>query len=135
MKRASSAAQTRRFQQYRRALLTRRREVLSKLGVKFDTLAVMGRVAEEDQAQISHDEFISLSLNSLDYEQLRLIDEALDRIQVGDYGACLSCGRAIPHKRLDALPWARYCVICQDAGDSPAAALREEKGAGAFLAG
>jgi len=99
---------------YRQKLLAKRTEVLSGLGIKFDTLARMGRVAEEDQAQISHDEFVSLKLNSLDYVQLRLVDEALDRLDSGDYGICLACEQPIPAKRLRALSWARYCVKCQD---------------------
>jgi DnaK suppressor protein len=99
---------------YRQMLLAKREQVMTGLGIKFDTLANMGRVAEEDQAQMSHDEFVSLHLNSLDYVQLRLIEEALDRIQSGDYGVCLACEEQIPPKRLQALPWARYCVICQD---------------------
>ena len=98
---------------YRKVLLEKRQHVMAGLGIKFDTLAKMGRVAEEDQAQISHDEFISLRLNSLDYVQLRLIEEALDRIEAGDYGICLSCEEPIPAKRLEALPWAKYCVTCQ----------------------
>ena len=98
---------------YRKVLLEKRQNVMAGLGIKFDTLAKMGRVAEEDQAQLSHDEFISLRLNSLDYVQLKLIEEALDRIQAGDYGICLSCEEPIPAKRLQALPWAKYCVTCQ----------------------
>lgn len=98
---------------YRRMLLGKRAEVLEGLGMKFDTVARLGRVAEEDQAQISHDEFISLHLNCLDYEQLRLVDEALERLASGGYGVCLACDEPIPLKRLDALPWARYCVHCQ----------------------
>jgi DnaK suppressor protein len=102
---------------YRQRLLQKRQEVLSGLGVKFDTLARMGRVAEDDQAQISHDEFVHLHLNSLDYGQLRLVEEALDRLGSGDYGICPSCEEPIPAKRLAALPWARCCVSCQeDAG-------------------
>jgi DnaK suppressor protein len=101
-------------QDYRRMLLEKREEVLAGLGIKFDTLAKMGRVAEEDQAQISHDEFVSLHLNSLDYTQLRLVEEALDRLNSGDYGTCLSCEEPIAPKRLRALPWARYCVKCQE---------------------
>ena len=66
------------------------------LGGKFDTLAKMGRVAEDDQAQISHEEFVSLRLNSLDYAQLRLVEEALDRLAAGDYGICLACEEPIP---------------------------------------
>jgi DnaK suppressor protein len=99
---------------YRQMLLAKREDVLSGLGIKFDTLARMGRVAEEDQAQITHDEFVSLRINSLDYGQLRMIEEALDRLHSGDYGFCLACEEAIPPKRLNAIPWARYCVSCQD---------------------
>ncbi len=99
---------------YRQKLLDKRADVLAALGVKFDTLASMGRVAEEDQAQITHDEFVSLHLNSIDYLQLRLVDEALDRLESGDYGICLACEEPIAPKRLHALPWARYCITCQE---------------------
>jgi len=105
---------------YREMLLKKRRDVMAGLGIKFDTLAKMGRVAEEDQAQITHDEFVSLSLNRLDYLQLRMIEEALDRLNSGDYGTCLGCEEPIPAKRLKALPWARYCVDCQESIGSDA---------------
>jgi DnaK suppressor protein len=98
---------------YRKVLVEKRENVMAGLGIKFDTLAKMGRVAEEDQAQLSHDEFVSLRLNRLDYVQLKLIEEALDRIEAGDYGICMSCEEPIPAKRLQALPWAKYCVTCQ----------------------
>src|SRR5437588_6309399 len=88
---------------YEQMLLAKREQVMAGLGIKFDTIAKMGRVAEEDQAQMSHDEFVSLHLNSLDYGQLRLIEEALDRIHSGDYGVCLACEEPIPAKRLQAL--------------------------------
>lgn len=99
---------------YRQILLAKRAQFLSGLGTKFDTMARLGRVAEDDQAQISHDEFVSLHLNSLDYAQLRLVEEALDRLNSGDYGVCLACEEPIPAKRLKAVSWARYCVKCQD---------------------
>jgi len=98
---------------YKKVLIQKREQVMAGLGIKFDTMAKMGRVAEEDQAQLSHDEFISLRLNSLDYVQLRMIEEALDRIEAGDYGVCLGCEEPIPAKRLQAVPWAKYCVTCQ----------------------
>lgn len=109
-----SAATTNGNAIYRRMLLEKREHVLSALGAKVETLAGMGRVAEDDQAQISHDEFISLHLNSLDYGKLRLVDEALGRIESGDFGICLACEEPIPEKRLKAIPWARYCVQCQE---------------------
>jgi DnaK suppressor protein len=99
---------------HRAKLMEKRTSVLSGLGMRFDTLAGMGRVAEDDQAQISHDEFVSLRMNGLDYQQLRLVEEALDRLDNGDYGICLGCDEPIAEKRLRALPWARYCVTCQE---------------------
>lgn len=114
MKKAKGPEGITRTAVYRKMLLAKRENVMIGLGIKFDTLAKMGRVAEEDQAQLSHDEFVSLRLNSLDYVQLRLIEAALDRIQAGDYGICLSCEEPIAAKRLQALPWAKYCVECQE---------------------
>jgi len=113
-KQTHTAVLTGSAEDYHRMLLARREQVLSGLGGKFDTMARMGRVAEDDQAQISHDEFISLRLNSMDYGELRLVEEALDRMRSGDYGACQACEEPIPAKRLRALPWARYCVSCQE---------------------
>jgi DnaK suppressor protein len=127
-KRATSAVLSNSTETYRQMLLEKREQVVSGLGVKFDTIAKMGRVAEEDQAQLSHDEFVSLRLNSLDYGQLRLVEEALDRVQSGDFGVCLACEQPIPSKRLQALPWARYCVPCQEAiGMTQAEDLQEAR--------
>ncbi len=115
---------------YRARLLEKRASVLSGLGTRFDTQARMGRVAEDDQAQISHDEFVSLRINGLDYRQLRQVEEALDRLDAGDYGICLACDEAIAEKRLLALPWARYCVTCQENAGWDLEAYREPAGKG-----
>ena len=92
----------------------KRQDLLTSLGVRFDTIAAAGRVAEEDQAQMSHDEFINLSRNKQNYRALRLVDEALDRLAAGDYGVCQRCEEKISTRRLEVLPWARYCVRCQE---------------------
>jgi DnaK suppressor protein len=115
---------------HRARLIEKRTSVLSGLGTKFDTLARMGRVAEDDQAQISHDEFVYSRMNGLDYHQLRLVEEALDRMDAGDYGICLACDEPIAEKRLLALPWARYCVTCQDNVGLELDAYRETAGKG-----
>ena len=104
------------YETYRAELRQKRERVLENLGERCETLAGMDHVAEDDRAQISHDEFISLQRNSLEYRQLRLVDEALKRLDSGAYGACQACGEPIAMKRLRALPWARYCLACQDEG-------------------
>jgi len=113
---------------YRARLLEKRASVLAGLGSGFDTLARMGRVAEDDQAQMSHDEFVNLRMNGLDYRQLRLVEEALDRLDAGDYGICPACDEPIAEKRLRALPWARYCVTCQENAGLRLDACREAVG-------
>jgi DnaK suppressor protein len=118
------------LEDHRARLIDKRTSVLSGLGARFDTRAGMGRVAEDDQAQISHDEFVSLRMNGLDYRQLRLVDEALDRLDAGDYGICLACDEPIAPKRLRALPWARYCVACEDNAGLDLDVSREAVGKG-----
>ena len=99
---------------YRQILLDKKKSLLVALGAKAGSLAKADRVGEEDLAQQSHEEFVSLRLNGLDYLVLRQVEEALDRLEAGDYGVCLACEELIPAKRLQALPWARYCVQCQE---------------------
>jgi DnaK suppressor protein len=115
MKKASARQRDPRTERFRKLLLAKQSELKSSLEeMKFDTIARMGRIAEEDQAILSHDEFISLRRNSLDYEKLRQVEAALDRIASGHYGVCLECEEQISEKRLLVLPWAAYCVGCQD---------------------
>ncbi len=45
---------------------------------------------------------------------VRMIEAALGRIQQGIFGVCLTCGNEISSRRLDALPWAEYCLRCQE---------------------
>jgi len=97
---------------HRQALLKKRAQILSAL--RLERGETNERVAEEDQGTVAHEEFVSMRLNRLDYVQLRMINEALDRFGSGDYGICLSCDEEIPGKRLTALPWAKYCVPCQE---------------------
>jgi DnaK suppressor protein len=113
---------------YRRILLERRQSVLTSLGTKAGALVHGDRVSEEDQAQHSLTEAVSLRLNGFDYLQLRQVQEALDRLALGEFGMCLSCEQPIAPKRLDALPWAKYCVKCQERiADHPAGDDRDSE--------
>jgi DnaK suppressor protein len=112
---------------YRRMLVRERQSILADFDGKLDTTPRIDRFAEEDQAQISHDEFVALQLGSLDYLKLKMIEQALARLDSGEYGLCLACAAHIPVKRLKALPWARYCVTCEEhppevEGEEPASA-------------
>ena len=67
-----------------------------------------------DQASNSYTKELLFSQSTNERNILRLIEEALDRITEGNFGECVNCGQDIQAKRLDALPWARYCIKCQE---------------------
>jgi DnaK suppressor protein len=81
-------------------------QVVSRLDIPSD---------EGDLSQQSHEEWIFLNRNTIDMNLLREISAALHRIETGHYGVCLECEEEISPKRLNAVPWARYCVVCQEA--------------------
>jgi len=69
---------------------------------------------EGDLSQQHHEEWIFLNRNTIDIKLLREISDALLRIEQGTYAVCLECEEPISVKRLDAVPWARFCVTCQE---------------------
>jgi DnaK suppressor protein len=55
-----------------------------------------------------------LLLSKREKEKLRLIEEALEKIDEGSYGICEECGGKIPKGRLKVMPFAHYCVDCKE---------------------
>ncbi|MGH9822283.1 MAG: TraR/DksA family transcriptional regulator [Blastocatellia bacterium] len=67
-----------------------------------------------DQASNSYTKELLFSQSTNERQMLRLIEEALDRIEEGSFGECVNCSEEINAKRLEAIPWARYCIRCQE---------------------
>ena len=67
-----------------------------------------------DLSQQSHEEWLFLNRNNLEKSLLREVEEALMRVKEGTYGVCQECDEPISAKRLQALPWAKFCVRCQE---------------------
>jgi DnaK suppressor protein len=80
-----------------------------------------GRAADEDTAQDIADraassytkEFLFHQSNN-DRQLLQMVEGALARIREGNFGECISCGKEINPKRLEAVPWTRHCIECQE---------------------
>lgn len=66
-----------------------------------------------DQASSERDRELGLLLGDREREKIHSIDEALLRIDEGDYGICEECDEDIPHGRLKAMPFTRHCVKCK----------------------
>jgi DnaK suppressor protein len=67
-----------------------------------------------DLAVRNYSKNVMLAVSENDSKQLALIDEALVRIADKEYGPCLNCEKDINPKRLAAIPWARFCLECQE---------------------
>ena len=93
-------------------------QVVSRLDIPSD---------EGDLSQHHHEEWIFLNRNTIDMKLLREIADALHRMDIGQYGVCPECEEPISAKRLDAVPWARYCVTCQEADRRPDRRRRSDR--------
>lgn len=67
-----------------------------------------------DMAANAYTKELLVSMSDNDRQLLNLIDEALERMEDGEYAKCIRCGESLSEKRLDAVPWARHCVRCQE---------------------
>lgn len=80
-----------------------------------------GREAGEESAQDIADRATSsytkeflFTQSAHDRNLLLMVEGALIRINEGNFGECISCGNEINSKRLEAVPWARHCIACQE---------------------
>jgi len=107
-------------EKYHKLLMAKRAELLSRLQE--------ARASEKDgpseDAPDLGDRAISTTSRDLNYrlttgesEILKRIDSALGRIEAETFGECLNCGRKVQTGRLDAVPWAHYCIDCQELQD------------------
>ena len=69
---------------------------------------------EGDRATTSQSRELLFRQESRDRSLVTATDAALGRIQAGTFGECLNCGQDINAKRLEAIPWVRYCITCQE---------------------
>ena len=68
---------------------------------------------EVDSSVNEQERELSLLMRDRGRDRLEAIEEAIQRMQAGDYGFCEECGDPIPKRRLIAMPLARMCVNCQ----------------------
>ncbi len=107
---------------FRKALLDERAQMLWERR-QSGPLAPIGGGDSADQAAAFQEQFVTLHRNDLQASKIRLVDAALARLDAGEFGRCLECDAAIAPARLRAVPWASYCVTCQQQRD-----LRDEEG-------
>ena len=123
------------LQHFRELLVKKRHELMRAYSIsKGDSQSDLDNGTEDyvDYAVNSYAREFLLSLTELDRKQLLLVEEALGRIDRGEYGRCQQCGEEINRKRLEVQPWARHCVRCQELEEQgllpqfPAAASDED---------
>ena len=120
---AGTMDKKRHLEYYKKEINVTRREELVKTivpgtgGVKA-ALLTMIRIAVDLAGQscqfLYQGNFCSAKPTLPDRSMLQLIDEALQRMKIGSYGTCIECEEELQQKRLEAVPWARYCVTCAE---------------------
>ena len=73
---------------------------------------------DADKASQSIEKELLFELSDNERTTLDHIEAALRKIDKGTYGTCESCRKPIPKPRLEALPFARYCIACQSSAES-----------------
>jgi DnaK suppressor protein len=102
------------LKRYKKLLKARRNELKQEIGELRERLSIDPESDPMDQVRsVSEREF---AIRTVDQKcvLLRLVDDALAAIRAGTYGACSNCGEDIPDRRLEAVPWAPYCICCQE---------------------
>jgi DnaK suppressor protein len=105
------------FASYRKTLEKKAEEIRRSMSAQKAAQVVSRLDCPSDEGDLSqqhHEEWIFLNRNTIDMKLLREISGALHRIEQETYGICAECEEPISAKRLDAVPWARYCITCQE---------------------
>src|SRR5512136_1010522 len=103
--------------EFRRKLAGKKESIIRKLtNTITESKEMESNVAQDlvDKAETSYTKEFLLSLSDGEREQLLLIDEALKRLEHGEFGVCQVCQKEIGLKRLEAIPWTPYCIDCQE---------------------
>lgn len=106
-----------RTKMFRDKLLARRESLVRQVNEAEMRNRDRDQEATQDPADVAANAYakeLSISMSEGDRRLLTLIDEALKRIESGDFGECVHCGEPVQEKRLEAISWARHCLRCQD---------------------
>ncbi len=95
-------------------LLAEREIILSKLSGNDLSVDDSETPDPVDLAVRNYSKNVMLAVSENESRQLLMINESLTRIEDEEYGSCQNCEKAINPKRLEAVPWARYCLSCQE---------------------
>jgi len=104
------------LEKYRTALETKKAEIVDALKNR-DDIAIEKAADAIDEVQLAGER--ELAIRNLDRESglLRKVRGALARIADDSYGTCMHCEEEISPKRLKAVPWAPFCIRCQELAD------------------
>lgn len=107
------------IQRYQTILLAKRNEILGNVSIMQHEALLRERsdlsnmpIHMADAGTDNYEIENTIGLMDSERKLLMQIYEALERIEDGTYGTCASDGKAIPKPRLEAIPWAKFCVGC-----------------------
>ena len=109
------------LERYRKLLIDRRQVLQEASSKNRDMRSEAENETAADMADMAANAYTKeflYSLSNSERENLDAIEGALARMDSKDYGECVECEEKLNKKRLDAIPWALYCVSCQELAES-----------------
>jgi DnaK suppressor protein len=104
------------LEKFRKTLETKQAELSGSLRNR-DEIVIEKAPDALDEVQLAGERELAIRNLDRDSNMLRQIRRALARIEDGSYGICLHCDEEISPKRIAAVPWAAYCIKCQEQVD------------------
>ncbi len=105
---------------YKQLLQAREQELTEEIA-RFTEDARDSQTAEVedpiDEVTSSQAKSAAFGVTSVAFDTLTSVRAALQRIEQGEFGLCIDCGRPIEEKRLQAVPWTPYCLADQEKHD------------------
>jgi DnaK suppressor protein len=101
----------------RETLLSRKEIIIANIDNGVNSITNMQSLEcndELDYAEISSDSFKEEKIIAQQEAELKEINEALDKIESGEYGVCEMCDEEIAVERLKAKPFAKFCIPCRE---------------------
>jgi DnaK suppressor protein len=102
---------------YKALLIAKRQEMLGSSRQREDIWIVESSDVIET-VQLANAREFAISILERESKNLMQVNAALERIDHGEFGICLECEEPIPTKRLAVVPWAAYCLQCQELHDT-----------------
>ena len=105
-----------RYAQVKEQLLKMRNDLLEDVNESYEACREMGQDGVPDigdMSSVAYSRDVLFNLSETQRQRIHDINLALEQIEKGEYGICMSCNEEISPRRMEVRPFSRYCIECK----------------------